>query len=82
MGVKTDPSVPRSVDTMLSTPSERDHATVRELIVQLAEVEDALRHAGGSGLAGSAELAEREQEIVAALQQHGLPFHAQGADRT
>lgn len=50
--------------------------------MQLAEVEDALRHAGGSGLAGSAELAEREQEIVAALQQHGLPFHAQGADRT
>lgn len=48
--------------------------------MQLAEVEDALRHAGG--LAGSAELAEREQEIVAALQQHGLPFHAQGADRT
>ena len=82
VGVKTDQSVPRSVEGMLSTPSERDHATVRELIVQLAEVEDALRHAGGSGLAGSAELAEREQEIVAALHEHGLPFHAQGADRT
>ena len=69
---------------MLSTPSERDHATVRELIVQLAEVEDALRQAGGQGtLESSAEiLAEREQQIVAALHEHGLPFHAQGADHT
>jgi hypothetical protein len=68
---------------MLSTPSERDRATVRELIVQLAEVEDALRQAGGQGALGSTDaLAEREQEIVAALHEHGLAFHAQGADRT
>jgi hypothetical protein len=68
---------------MLQRPAERDHATVRELIVELAEVEDALRQAGGRGARGSAEaLAEREQEIVAALHERGLAFHAQGADRT
>ncbi|MGY3565200.1 hypothetical protein [Sinomonas sp. RB5] len=68
---------------MLQMPAEKDHATVRELIVELAEVEDALRQAGARGTLGAAEaLAEREQEIVAALHQRGLPFHAQGADRT
>ncbi|GAB2747739.1 hypothetical protein [Sinomonas soli] len=68
---------------MLQRPAERDHATVRELIVELAEVEDALRQAGGRGARGSAEaLAEREREIVAALHERGLSFHAQGADRT
>ncbi|MGT2462402.1 hypothetical protein [Sinomonas atrocyanea] len=66
---------------MLQRPAE-DHATVRELIVELAEVEDALRRAGGRGTLGPTEaLAEREEEIVAALHQRGLPFHAQGAER-
>ncbi|GAB3273214.1 hypothetical protein GCM10027449_10570 [Sinomonas notoginsengisoli] len=65
---------------MLSTPADPDRATVRELIVELAQVEDAMRH---DGIAAAAEsvtaLAEREQVIVAALHRRGLPFHAQGA---
>jgi hypothetical protein len=66
--------------TPAKTPANPEPATVRELIVQLAQVEDALRHTDAGGL-GAAALAAQEQDIVDALHRHGLPFHAQGAER-
>ncbi|GAA2202666.1 hypothetical protein [Sinomonas flava] len=66
----------------MSYPSaDSEPATVRELIVQLAQVEDAMRQAAGAAPSGdTAALAEREQSIVQALHEHGLPFHAQGVE--
>lgn len=66
---------------MSSTPTDPDHATVSELIVQLAQVEDAMRHSGRDGTEEpEAALVEREQAIVAALHQRGLPFHAHSSE--
>lgn len=64
---------------MSTTAANSDDATVRELIVQLAQVEDAMRQAP-DGDPDADDLAEREQAIVAALHRHGLPFHAQSAE--
>jgi hypothetical protein len=67
---------------MSSTSAKSERATVRELIVQLAQVEDAMRHTGSDAPNGAAAaLAAQEQAIVQALHEHGLPFHAQGVER-
>lgn len=50
------------------------YASVRELIVQLALVEDECRSATSPG--EIAALSLREEAIVAALQQNGLAFHS------
>lgn len=63
---------------MSQTAANSDDATVRELIVELAQVEDALRQSP-DGAPDAGDLAEREEAIVAALHRRGLPFHAQGA---
>ncbi|WP_413249251.1 hypothetical protein [Sinomonas flava] len=67
----------------MSSPSANpEPATVRELIVQLAQVEDAMRQAAGAAPSSdTAALAEREQAIVEALHERGLPFHAQSVER-
>lgn len=50
------------------------HASVRELIVQLALVEDEYRSATSPD--EIAALSLREEAIVAALQRNGLAFHS------
>jgi hypothetical protein len=69
-----------SAQTMKNTAPEDDdldQATVRELIVQLALVEDEHRKATDPGQI--AAVARREQVIVAALHRHGLTFKGPGS---
>jgi hypothetical protein len=52
--------------------------TIRELIAELAELEDRLRaldHSSGSGALGPErlELARRQRTVIAALRRHQLP---------
>ncbi|WP_415856835.1 hypothetical protein [Sinomonas sp. G460-2] len=61
-----------------ASETDLDHATVRELIVQLALVEDGLRGSEGRDPARAAALARREQSIVAALHRNGLGVRGQG----
>lgn len=61
-----------------ATPGDDDlgQATVRELIVQLALVEDEYRKATNPGQI--AALARRERTIVVALHRHGLALNGPG----
>lgn len=68
-----------AIQTMnLTTPEDGDlsHATVRELIVQLALVEDENRKA--TSPSHIAALARREQTIVVALHGQGLALKSPG----
>jgi hypothetical protein len=63
------------------TPPDDDlgRATVRDLIVQLAQAED--EHRNTASPERIAELSRREQAIVAALHRNGLPLKGAGGPK-
>ena len=62
----------RAPATTRPRPAENAEAVVRELIIELARVEYALRYSSAS-IREAAALAGREREVVAALRSRRLP---------
>jgi hypothetical protein len=70
-----EPGLPRPA----AEQEDLERASVPELLVMLAETEDAIRKAARAGHPPTASMTKREDAIVEALRRrHGLAFHTIG----